>query len=89
MFAYRTFRLQLYRSDCADAHDSSRMISDCIRMHNRICLSRSLISERERERVRERANMMSSAKIELTLYHTGPKAACTSKQSDQLYNDRV
>ena len=87
MFAYRTFRLQLYRSDCADAHDPSRMMSDC--MDTQSDLSKQIAIVRERERERERANMMSSAKIELTLYHTRPKAACTSKQSDQLYNDRV
>ena len=89
MFAYRTFRLQLYRSDCADAHDPSRMISDCMDAQSDLSKQIAYIRERERERERERANMMSSAKIELTLYHTRPKAACTSKQSDQLYNDRV
>ena len=83
MFAYRTFRLQLYRSDCADAHDPSRMISDC--MDAQSDLSKQIAYVRERAR----ANMMSSAKIELILYHTRPKAACTSKPSGQLYNDRV
>ena len=51
MFAYRTFRLQLYRSDCADAHDPSRMISDC--MDAQSDLSKQIAYVRERESKRD------------------------------------
>ena len=70
MFAYRTFRLQLYRSDCADAHDRSRMISDCMDAQSDLSKQIAYIRERERERERERHDVKCKNRIDLISYET-------------------
>ena len=71
MFAYRTFRLQLYRSDCADAHDPSRMISDCMDAQSDLSKQIAYIREREREREREsKHDVKCKNRIDLISYET-------------------
>ena len=71
MFAYRTFRLQLYRSGCADAHDPSRMISDCMDTQSDLSKQIAYVREREREREREsKHDVKCKNRIDLISYET-------------------
>ena len=67
MFAYRTFRLQLYRSDCADAHDPRRMISDCMDAQSDLSKQIAYIRERERE---SKHDVKCKNRIDLISYET-------------------